>query len=159
MGLCAWEKRHRAEKLSRAPTKFAKMSFCRFNQVTGRIASSVQRAAYNPAGFQGKVVESAPAEFTSKTITAAPVEEPVMATGGAPATFENSRGMFPQNADYKRMVLDVQEEWAKNPHLLVWQKRGAIDSTPLYLTYALCGLGMAYTLKVIYEMSFPKKQE
>merc|ERR1712012_665887 len=100
-----------------------KMSFYRFNQVTGRIASSVQKVAYNPAGLQAKLVESAPAEFSSATVVAAPVAEPVVSAEGTVATFENSRGMHPVDADYKRKIIDVQTEWAKTPPVRMAEAR------------------------------------
>merc|ERR1711935_423655 len=150
--------RHPADKFVKGEQKniFDKMSFYRFNQFTGRIAASLQNAAYNPAGLQSKVIESAPAQFGSKSIAAVVVPEPMVTLDGAPATFENSRGMYPVDPEYRKKIIDTQTEWAKTPHLYVWQKRGTIDAVPYYTTYALCAIGMAYVMKIMYDMSFPK---
>merc|ERR1712150_176480 len=143
-------------RFSQSPTK---MSFYKFNQLTGRIAASAQRLAYSPTGLQAKLVESAPAEFSSASVVAAPVAEPVLSSAGEVATFENSRGMHPTAAAYKQKILDTQAEWAKTPHLYVWQKRGNVDMVPYYITYGMCFVGMAYIMKGIYEMSFPAKKQ
>merc|ERR1712224_1119998 len=68
-------------------------------------------------------------------------------------------GLYPASASYNEKIIKTQQEWAKTPHLFVWQKRGAVDMIPLYLTYGLCFFGMAYIMKKVYKMSFPPKQQ
>merc|ERR1712187_605055 len=91
------------------------------------MGSSVQKVAYNPAGLQAKLVESAPAEFSSATVVAAPVAEPVVSAEGTVATFENSRGMHPVDADYKKKSLTYKLSGQR--HLTCMYGRSAAQLT------------------------------
>merc|ERR1712198_242876 len=51
-----------------------------------------------------------------------------------------NKGLYPSHPGYDR-VRQLQQEWAKTPELMVWQKRGAMDSVPFYLTYATMLIG------------------
>merc|ERR1711935_93524 len=76
-----------------------------------------------------------------------------------PYDLKNNVGLYPATEAYHHKIIKTQQEWAKTPELYVWQKRGTIDAVPYYATYALCAIGMAYVLKVMYEMSYPKKPQ
>merc|ERR1711976_836658 len=67
-------------------------------------------------------------------------------------------GLYPSDAGYAR-VRQLQIEMNSNPEKMVWQKRGAMDSMPMMITYAIMFGGLAYGFSLLWTMSWPKPVE
>ncbi|CAD5119892.1 DgyrCDS8473 [Dimorphilus gyrociliatus] len=127
--------------------------FFKFNNFTGRITQSTNRVTYNPEGLNTTVAQSEQLIFQTKTVKF-PVEHiPKVHQVNGPAT--GKLGVVPDHPGYKK-VMELQQRMSKSDGLLVWQKLGSKDKLSYLAIIGGCALGVAYSVRNLYLMTFPK---
>eukprot|EP00745_Piridium_sociabile_P006591 TRINITY_DN142428_c0_g1_i2.p1 TRINITY_DN142428_c0_g1~~TRINITY_DN142428_c0_g1_i2.p1 ORF type:complete len:144 (+),score=9.01 TRINITY_DN142428_c0_g1_i2:112-543(+) len=141
--------------------------FYKFNSLIGRIAPSTQAEAYSPQGLSPVTRGPSVIVFDTKATQVAR-EAPVAAraataaagargAASTPTTQGLRLGVVPSTPRYRR-IMEMQNAFLKEDGKLVWQKLGR-DRMSYFATLTLMAVGTAFSISVLYRMSFPRPTE
>ncbi|XP_069704504.1 cytochrome c oxidase subunit 7A1, mitochondrial-like [Periplaneta americana] len=118
--------------------------FHQFNNITGRLIGSSHVQPYYPIGVQPlNKYDSPKIVFQDSTVKPVKVASPRHSSSSASGLYSAIR--------------KKQELFQKKDGLPVHIKGGPMDRALFGLTFALCGIGMIFSVHTLYVLSYPKK--